>query len=189
MLKSYFNTQWPQSLHLLQKSPVQGPGGILLLLPSVSSNLHPQGLEDKELGPFYLCSAEMKEGQSGPPLACPQIRMWTCCILSPLISLQKVLNFSSRTDTHTACFYMTNTVFQVANVLYSIFIISSTVSPRVILVLFYLSNGIVWQQYHSPSMGFAFSPSKEKRHFSCVRFPKAMGLGFFFAKEMGESGC
>lgn len=29
--------------------------GVLLLLPSVSSNFHPQGLEGKELAAFYPC--------------------------------------------------------------------------------------------------------------------------------------
>lgn len=51
--ESYFKTQWSQQLHLLQKSPVWGPGGIILLLPSYSSKLHPQGLKGKELGAFY----------------------------------------------------------------------------------------------------------------------------------------
>lgn len=108
----------------------------------------------------------------------------TCSALSPLASLQKVLNSPSRTGMHTACWQMTNTVFHVENALYSVVIIFSRVSPRAILALFYLiavgqfGNSIT----HQLLMGFAFAPRKDRRHFSSVCFPKAMEVGFFLPK-------
>lgn len=64
-------------------------------------------------------------------LACANV------VFLAFISLQKVLNSLSRKGTHAACFQMTNTVFCVANALYSVVVIFSTVSRRVILALFY----------------------------------------------------